>query len=90
MFKISTKYQKPKDEYNKYFFRLVSVNFKLDSVVKAKKHMKSIYKEICLDITGKIFELLEDEVNVQMCELFKEPEILIKIKHDKYTTLIYS
>ena len=57
MFKISTKYKKSTDDYNKYFFRLVSVNFKLDSVEKAKKHMKSIYKEICLDITGKTFEL---------------------------------
>jgi len=60
MFKITTKIPKQKDEYLKYFFRLVSINFKVDSVEKAKKHLKSIYKELCLDISGKSFELLDN------------------------------
>ncbi len=64
MFKISTKANKQTDQYLKYFFRLVSVNIKLDSPAKAKKHLKSIYKELCLDVTGKNFELVDDEVYI--------------------------
>jgi hypothetical protein len=52
--------------------RLLAVVIKASSIKVAKKHLKSIYKELSLDITNKTWSFDEDEneVCIQMADLF--------------------
>ena len=64
-FKLVDK-QNPKgdDIYQKYYMRLLAVVIKASSVKIAKKHIKSIYKELSLDVTGKAWSIDDDESEV--------------------------
>jgi hypothetical protein len=72
--------------------RLLAVVIKASSIKVAKKHLKSIYKELSLDVTNKTWSFDEDEneVCIQMADLFHQPTQTYDIVHDDKVTLIYS
>jgi len=56
----------------------------------AKNYYRQIYKSLCIDLTRREWEVEGETVSVQTCELYREPEYVIRVQFDAYTTLVYS
>lgn len=70
-FKVTVKAGTKQESYSKVYLKLIGLEFNTKKISKAKDHFKSVYKSLCLDLTGREWVLEEDKVIVQTCDLFE-------------------
>jgi hypothetical protein len=59
-------------------------------IERAKSYYRQVYKSLCIDLTQKEWEIDADIVHVQTCDIFREPDFVLRVPFDSYITMVYS
>lgn len=63
-FKVTVKANNKQEFYSKVYIKLIGLEFNTKKISKAKDHFKSVYKNLCLDLTDREWVLEGDKVIV--------------------------